>query len=313
MPGLRNGRCQMAKETPFDRARDFVEEKIDRTKEVLGESYAKARDQFDDVSEDVRKTVKSTAKKIEKDYGYALGRRARLRARESRHGPRDLGRPRASSSGSSSAATTTRGWTSSGPRRGPTRRASAARRLPHDRRVTFRQRSAHRPSRRSRRARAAPARSVSSTSRRCSRSSRRRRIPNLLVGNAESDDAAVYRLGGGQAIVQTIDFFTPVVDDPRLFGRIAATNALSDVYAMRGRPILALAVVAFPMKVLPTRRARGDPARRRREGRRGGRRDRRRPLDRPRHSALRSLGRRASSTRRRSRATPARGRATLSC
>ena len=76
--------------------------------------------------------------------------------------------------------------------------------------------------------------------------------PNLLVGNAESDDAAVYRMGGGQAIVQTIDFFTPVVDDPRLFGRIAATNALSDVYAMRGRPILALAVVAFPMKVLPT-------------------------------------------------------------
>ncbi len=75
--------------------------------------------------------------------------------------------------------------------------------------------------------------------------------PNLLVGNAESDDAAVYRLPGGQAIVQTIDFFTPVVDDPRLFGRIAATNALSDVYAMRGRPVLALAVVAFPMKVLP--------------------------------------------------------------
>ncbi len=75
--------------------------------------------------------------------------------------------------------------------------------------------------------------------------------PNLLVGNAESDDAAVYRLGGGHTIVQTIDFFTPVVDDPRLFGRIAATNALSDIYAMRGRPVLALAVVAFPMKVLP--------------------------------------------------------------
>jgi len=74
---------------------------------------------------------------------------------------------------------------------------------------------------------------------------------NLLVGNAESDDAAVYRLPGGQSIVQTIDFFTPIVDDPRLFGRIAATNALSDVYAMRGRPLLALAVVAFPMKVLP--------------------------------------------------------------
>ncbi|MET0620336.1 MAG: selenide, water dikinase SelD [Thermoanaerobaculia bacterium] len=75
--------------------------------------------------------------------------------------------------------------------------------------------------------------------------------PNLLVGNAESDDAAVYRIPGGHAVVQTIDFFTPVVDDPRLFGRIAATNALSDVYAMRGRPVLALAVAAFPMKVLP--------------------------------------------------------------
>ena len=60
----------MAKETPFDRARDFVEEKIDRTKETLGDSYSKARDQFDDVSEDVRKSVKSTAKRIEKDYGY---------------------------------------------------------------------------------------------------------------------------------------------------------------------------------------------------------------------------------------------------
>jgi selenide, water dikinase len=75
--------------------------------------------------------------------------------------------------------------------------------------------------------------------------------PNLLVGSAESDDAAVYRLGGGHTIVQTVDFFTPVVDDPRIFGRIAATNALSDVYAMRGRPVLALALAAFPMKVLP--------------------------------------------------------------
>ena len=75
--------------------------------------------------------------------------------------------------------------------------------------------------------------------------------PNLLVGHGESDDAAVYRIPGGHAVVQTIDFFTPVVDDPRLFGRIAATNALSDVYAMRGRPVLALAVVAFPTKVLP--------------------------------------------------------------
>lgn len=59
----------MAKETPFDRARDFVEEKIDETKEVLGDSYTKAREQFDDVSEDVRKGVKSAAKRLEKDYG----------------------------------------------------------------------------------------------------------------------------------------------------------------------------------------------------------------------------------------------------
>lgn len=60
----------MAKETPFDRARDFVEEKIDQTKEVLGDSYSRARDEFDDVSGDVRKNLKSTAKRLEKDYGY---------------------------------------------------------------------------------------------------------------------------------------------------------------------------------------------------------------------------------------------------
>ncbi len=60
----------MAKDTPFDRARDFVEEKIDQTKEVLGESYSRAREQFDDVSEEVRKNVKKTAKQVEKDYGY---------------------------------------------------------------------------------------------------------------------------------------------------------------------------------------------------------------------------------------------------
>jgi ElaB/YqjD/DUF883 family membrane-anchored ribosome-binding protein len=59
----------MAKETPFDRARDFVEEKIDQTKEVLGESYTKAREQFDDVSEDVRKSAKTAARQVEKDYG----------------------------------------------------------------------------------------------------------------------------------------------------------------------------------------------------------------------------------------------------
>jgi selenide,water dikinase len=73
----------------------------------------------------------------------------------------------------------------------------------------------------------------------------------LLVGAATSDDAAVYRLPGGQALVQTVDFFTPVVDDPYVFGQIAAANALSDVYAMGARPVLALALAAFPMSVLP--------------------------------------------------------------
>jgi selenide,water dikinase len=72
------------------------------------------------------------------------------------------------------------------------------------------------------------------------------------VGNAHADDAAVYRLGGGQVMVQTVDFFTPVVDDPRAFGRIAAANALSDVYAMGARPVLALALAAFPTAELPT-------------------------------------------------------------
>ncbi len=76
-------------------------------------------------------------------------------------------------------------------------------------------------------------------------------FPDLLVGTETADDAAVYRLNDDQAIVATTDFFTPVVDDPRDFGRIAATNALSDVYAMGGTPILALAVVGYPVDKLP--------------------------------------------------------------
>ncbi len=75
--------------------------------------------------------------------------------------------------------------------------------------------------------------------------------PDLLVGAESSDDAAVYRLNDAQALVATIDFFMPIVDDPFDFGRIAATNALSDVYAMGGRPILALAVVGMPVDRLP--------------------------------------------------------------
>lgn len=70
--------------------------------------------------------------------------------------------------------------------------------------------------------------------------------PNLLVGFDTSDDAGVYRLDADSALVQTVDFFTPLVDDPFTFGRIAATNALSDVYAMGGRPLTALSLVCFP-------------------------------------------------------------------
>jgi len=74
---------------------------------------------------------------------------------------------------------------------------------------------------------------------------------NLLVGTETSDDAAVWRLNDTQALVATTDFFMPVVDDPADFGRIAATNALSDVYAMGGAPIFALAIVGMPIGRLP--------------------------------------------------------------
>jgi selenide, water dikinase len=74
--------------------------------------------------------------------------------------------------------------------------------------------------------------------------------PDVLVGFAGSDDAGVYRLSDELALVQTVDFFTPIVDDPFDFGRIAATNALSDVYAMGGTPVTALNLVAFPVDAL---------------------------------------------------------------
>jgi len=75
--------------------------------------------------------------------------------------------------------------------------------------------------------------------------------PNLLVGANPADDAAVYRLSDDLALVQTVDFFTPIVDDPYTFGQIAAANSLSDVYAMGARPITALNIVGFPIKTLP--------------------------------------------------------------
>ncbi|WP_142847149.1 selenide, water dikinase SelD [Telmatospirillum sp. J64-1] len=75
--------------------------------------------------------------------------------------------------------------------------------------------------------------------------------PGLLVGLENGDDAAVYDVGGGMAVVATTDFFMPIVDDGFDFGRIAATNAISDVYAMGGKPILALAILAMPVDKLP--------------------------------------------------------------
>src|SRR5215470_11622820 len=76
--------------------------------------------------------------------------------------------------------------------------------------------------------------------------------PELLVGIETADDAAVYKLNEEQALIATTDFFMPIVDDPYDFGRIAATNAISDVYAMGGKPIMALALVGMPISVLST-------------------------------------------------------------
>jgi selenide, water dikinase len=74
---------------------------------------------------------------------------------------------------------------------------------------------------------------------------------NVLVGTATGDDAGVYRIGTDRALVQTTDFFTPIVDDPHWYGQIAATNALSDVYAMGGRPLTALNIVGIPADIVP--------------------------------------------------------------
>lgn len=76
-------------------------------------------------------------------------------------------------------------------------------------------------------------------------------FPNLLVGCDTSDDAAVFDMGNGQAIISTTDFFTPIVDDPYDFGRIAATNAISDIFAMGGSPIMAISILGWPLSKLP--------------------------------------------------------------
>jgi selenide,water dikinase len=77
------------------------------------------------------------------------------------------------------------------------------------------------------------------------------RDANLIAGFRRAEDASVYRLGDGRALVQTVDYFTPVVDDPYRFGQISAANALSDLYAAGAKPVLALALAAFPQDVLP--------------------------------------------------------------
>lgn len=76
-------------------------------------------------------------------------------------------------------------------------------------------------------------------------------IKELLVGNSSKDDAAVYDIGNGKAIISSTDFFMPVVDDPFLFGRIAAANAISDIYAMGGSPLMAIAILGWPVDTLP--------------------------------------------------------------
>ena len=73
----------------------------------------------------------------------------------------------------------------------------------------------------------------------------------LLVGNDSKDDAAVYDLGNGTALISTTDFFMPIVDNPYDFGRIAAANAISDIYAMGGTPILSIAILGWPVNILP--------------------------------------------------------------
>src|SRR5688500_5166995 len=76
-------------------------------------------------------------------------------------------------------------------------------------------------------------------------------LKDLVVGNSTNDDAAVLRIDGDRAIVQTVDFFTPIVDDPELFGAIAAANSISDIYAMGAEPILGLDIAGFPTEKLP--------------------------------------------------------------
>src|SRR5713101_9160209 len=77
------------------------------------------------------------------------------------------------------------------------------------------------------------------------------RDPNLLVGSITADDAGVYRISRDRALVQTVDFFTPIVDDAFSYGKIAAANAISDIYAMGGRPLTVLNLIGIPSGIVP--------------------------------------------------------------
>ena len=134
--------------------------------------------------------------------------------------------------------------------------------------------------------------------------------PALLVGSDTLDDAAIYRLNDDLALVQTVDFFTPVVDDPYDFGRIAAANAFSDIYAMGGRPLTALNIVCFPIGRAAARVPGPHPPGRRRDGPPGRRDHRRRPHHRRPRAQVRhgrhrpgQAGRGDDQRRRRDRAT----------
>jgi len=80
--------------------------------------------------------------------------------------------------------------------------------------------------------------------------------PDLIVGYSTKDDAAAFDIGNGTSILSTTDFFMPIVDDPYTFGRIAATNAISDIYAMGGKPLMAISILGWPVNILPPEIAR---------------------------------------------------------
>ena len=125
---------------------------------------------------------------------------------------------------------------------------------------------------------------------------RRRRPDELIAGLAPADDAAAYRISDDLAIIGTLDFFPPLVDDARTFGEIAAANALSDVFAMGGRVLFALSIAAFPEELPRDTLARGLRGRRV-EGPRGRRHARRRPHDPRPRAEVRARGHRRGPSR----------------